>query len=82
MAVVRTSGDDALYALGNHDPFSGANVLSRGIVGSLGGVVVLASPLFKQHFCLASGRCVEEPEVVVTTFEVRRNGEWVEVGDP
>lgn len=82
VAVVRTSGDDALYGLDNRDPFSGANVLSRGIVGSVGGVAVLASPLYKQHFDLATGRCTEDPAVSVATFEVRRTGVWVEVADP
>lgn len=82
VALVRTSGDDALYGLDNHDPFSGASVLSRGIVGSLGGVAVLASPVYKQHFALATGRCVEDPAVGVATFEVRRTGVWVEVAAP
>ena len=30
------SGNDALYAVENYDPISGANVISRGIVGSQG----------------------------------------------
>ena len=32
--------DDSVFAIGNHDPFSGANVLSRGLVGDVGGVAV------------------------------------------
>ena len=48
--------DDSLYAIGNHDPFSRANVLSRGIVGDLKGEVVVASPVYKQHFSLATGQ--------------------------
>lgn len=82
VAVVLTSGDGVLYAIDNHDPFSGANVLSRGIVGSLGDKVVLASPVFKQHFELATGLCVEDPAVSVATFEVREADGWVEVGHP
>ncbi len=82
VAVVLTSGDGALYALDNHDPFSGANVLSRGIVGSLGSRTVLASPVFKQHFELATGRCVEDPDVAVATFGVRVAHGWVEVATP
>ncbi len=42
-----------LYAIDNRDPKSGANVLGRGIVGHLGGELVVASPLYKQHFRLA-----------------------------
>lgn len=82
VAVVLTSGDGAVYAIGNHDPFSGANVLSRGIVGSLGDEVVLASPVYKQHFSLATGRCIEDPAVSVPTFDVRQVDGWVEVAGP
>lgn len=64
-----STGD--LYAIDNHDPCSGANVLSRGIVGSKGDVVVVASPIYKQHFVLATGECLEEPGVTVATFEAR-----------
>src|SRR3954463_8109440 len=35
-------GDDSVRAVGNHDPMSGANVLSRGIVGDLKGELVVA----------------------------------------
>ena len=45
---------DAVYAIGNHDPASGANVLARGIVGDIGGEIVVASPIYKQHFSLVT----------------------------
>ncbi len=70
VAVFRMD-DDSVYALANHDPFSKANVLSRGIVGDLKGVAVVASPVYKQHFSLASGRCIEDPDVGVPIFGVR-----------
>jgi NAD(P)H-dependent nitrite reductase small subunit len=70
VAVFRLD-DDRVYAIGNFDPLSGANVLSRGIVGDLGGELVVASPVYKQHFSLASGRCLEEPDACVPVFEVR-----------
>src|SRR5688572_26142167 len=63
--------DDSVHAVGNRDPFSKANVLSRGIVGDLKGELVVASPVYKQHFSLASGRCVEDPEVRVPVYEAR-----------
>ncbi len=53
------------------DPASGVNVLSRGIVGDIGGDLVVASPIYKQHFCLATGRCLEEADFSVTTYPVR-----------
>ena len=63
--------DNAVYALSNHDPFSRANVLARGIVGDLKGELVVASPVFKQHFALASGVCLEDPGVRVRVFPAR-----------
>jgi assimilatory nitrate reductase catalytic subunit len=49
----------------------GVNVLSRGIVGDLGGELVVASPLYKQHFSLITGRCLEEPEHAVPVYLAR-----------
>ena len=62
---------DALYALDNHDPASGANVLSRGIVGDLKGECVVASPLYKHHYSLLTGRCLEDSEKSVNVYPVR-----------
>jgi assimilatory nitrate reductase catalytic subunit len=63
--------DDRVHAIGNHDPFSRANVLSRGIVGDLKGEVVVAAPVYKQHFSLATGQCLEDPAVRVPVFPAR-----------
>ena len=41
-----------LYAIDNHDPQSGANVIGRGLDGSLKGDLVVASPIYNQHFRL------------------------------
>jgi len=49
-----------LYALDNRDPFSGAYVLSRGLLGSRGTVPVLISPMYKQAFDLRNGMCLDE----------------------
>lgn len=76
VAVFRLD-DDSVYALDNHDPFSRANVLSRGIVGDLKGELVVASPVYKQHFSLASGQCLEDPEVRVAVFRVRLEDDMV-----
>jgi NAD(P)H-dependent nitrite reductase small subunit len=81
VAVFRLD-DDRLYAIGNLDPLSGANVLSRGIVGDLNGEIVVASPIYKQHFSLASGRCLEEPDVAVPVYVVRLDGGVVEIRGP
>jgi nitrite reductase (NADH) small subunit len=76
VAVFRLD-DDNVYAISNHDPFSRANVLSRGIVGDIKGEVVVASPVYKQHFSLKSGQCLEDPEVRVRTYPVRLEGATV-----
>ncbi len=69
-----------LYALGNRDPIGGANVLSRGIVGDIGGRLVVASPLYKQHFDLTTGACLEEPDQQVEVYDVRLDGDSVLIG--
>lgn len=65
---------DTLYALNAIDPFSKAAVLSRGIVGDLQNQLVVASPLYKQHFNLATGVCLEDANVRVKTYPVREAG--------
>lgn len=73
VAVFRL-GDGRLYAIDNVDPKSGASVLARGLVGNLGDVTVVASPLYKNHFDLATGACLELPECSVTAHAVRCDG--------
>ena len=73
VAVFRLD-DDRIFALGNRDPFSGANVLSRGIVGDLKGELVVASPLYKQHFSLVSGRCIEDETVSLPVYRASVRG--------
>lgn len=73
---------ETLYALDNRDPKSGANVIGRGIVGHLAGELVVASPLYKQHFRLRDGACVEYPEQSLRAWPVRFNGDAVEVLPP
>lgn len=70
-------GERELYAIGNYDPIGGASVLSRGIVGSVGERLVVASPLYKQHFDLATGACLEEEAVAVPVYDVRLDGDSV-----
>lgn len=63
--------DGTVRALDNRDPFSDANVLSRGIVGDRGGVTFVASPVYKQCFALDSGRCLDDPERHVRAHDAR-----------
>ena len=71
VAVFKLAASEELFAVSNFDPFGKANVLSRGIVGSIGEVLVVASPLYKQHFDLKTGQCVEDESVKLKTFSVR-----------
>ena len=65
--------EEKVFAISNWDPIGKANVLSRGIVGDLGGSIVVASPLYKQHFDLKTGSCLEDEEATVKTFGVTLN---------
>ncbi len=71
VALFRLSGSEDVFALANRDPFSGAHVLARGIVGDRGGVPKVASPVYKQSFCLRTGICLDDPEVAVPSYPVR-----------
>ncbi len=68
-----------VYALANKDPQSGANVIGRGILGRLGEELVVASPLYKQHFRLRDGQCVEDATQVLRTWPARLEGDTVSV---
>ncbi len=78
VAVFRLT-DDSVYAIDNLDPFSKANVLSRGIVGDLKGELVVASPVYKQHFNLVTGQCLEEADVRIGVYAVRVEGDAVHI---
>ena len=63
--------DGTVHALGNVDPFSGAAVLSRGIVGDRSGRAAVQSPILKQAFALEDGSCLDDPRVSVPVYPVR-----------
>lgn len=69
VAVFRV-GKDQFHAIDNVDPKNGASVLSRGLIGNLGEHVVVASPLYKHHFVLATGECLENPAWSVRAYPV------------
>lgn len=84
VAVFRVGG--RVYAIGNRDPFTGANVLSRGLTGSYvaGGQtrVKVASPLLKHAFDLESGLSLDDPRVSVPVYAARTEGGDVWTGSP
>jgi len=74
--------DGKPYALDNFDPGSRANVLSRGLTGDLQNERVVASPIYKHHFALASGRCIEDPTFSVTAYATRIADGYVQIEMP
>ena len=79
IAIFYMAEEQAVYALHNYDPIGKANVLSRGIIGDIQGEPVVASPLYKQHFSLLTGVCLENEEVKVPVFAARIHQGTVEI---
>ena len=70
VALFRLS-DDGIYAISHRDPYSGANVMARGLVGTRGGVPTVASPMHKQVFSLNTGESLDDPAVRLDTWQAR-----------
>lgn len=77
VAVFRVQ--DKLYGISAIDPFCKAAVLSRGLVGDVKGRIVVASPIYKQHFDLQTGQCLEEQGAMLKTYAVRESSGRIEV---
>ncbi|UOA10251.1 nitrite reductase small subunit NirD [Methylobacter sp. S3L5C] len=71
--------ESAVYAINNYDPFGKANVLSRGLIGDINGQPVVASPLYKQHFNLQTGICLEDETVTIPAYAVRMENGSVQI---
>jgi nitrite reductase (NADH) small subunit len=72
--------DGSLAAVGNIDPFSGAAVMSRGIVGDRAGRATVQSPIKKQAFALDDGTCLDDPNVALPVYRARRTTDgYVEI---
>ena len=72
IAIFRTS-DDAVYALGNHDPFArqGPGGIAKGVVGRRGDVPFVGSPAHRHAFDLRTGRCLDDLHVSVPAYDVK-----------
>jgi nitrite reductase (NADH) small subunit len=72
IAIFRT-GEDAVYALGNHDPFvrGGNGGIAKGIVGRRGEVPFVGSPAHRHAFDLRTGRCLDDLHVAVPAYAVK-----------
>ena len=82
VAVFRVSPDGALFAVSNVDPFTGASVMSRGIVGSKGDIIKVSSPMLKHAFDLCTGEHLDDPTISLRTFAARVSAGRVEVAWP
>ncbi|OUS24358.1 hypothetical protein A9R01_15890 ['Osedax' symbiont bacterium Rs2_46_30_T18] len=69
----RCDGESQVRAVANFDPFSRANVLSRGLITEQKDKYCIASPLLKQQFCLNTGLCEQDSSVSIPIFESRIN---------
>jgi nitrite reductase (NADH) small subunit len=74
-------GATGLHAVDNHDPYSGANVIARGLVGSVGDRPIVASPIYKERFDLRDGSCLDG-DLHLRTWPARIVDGWVEVARP
>ena len=79
IAIFYMPKDRSVFAIDNYDPFGKANVLSRGMIGDIGGIPMVASPLYKQHFNLLTGICFEDDSIKVDTYEIRIENDRVSV---
>jgi len=67
----KQQNQQCIYAISNWDPIGQANVLSRGIIGDEKGEIYVASPLYKQRFSLASGQCLDDKTMNITSYQTR-----------
>jgi nitrite reductase (NADH) small subunit len=71
VAIFRLRHENEVYAISNYDPFSRACVLSHGLVGDRSGILKVASPIFKHCFNLKTGECLDDPSIVLPTWDAR-----------
>lgn len=72
------SSEEEVFAVGNYDPIGKANVLYRGLVGCINDEPVVSSPLYKQHYSLKTGRCLQEDQSVVV-YNIRIEDDQVQL---
>jgi nitrite reductase (NADH) small subunit len=64
-------GQDGLYAIDNVDPATGVSVLARGLICEMDGELCVASPLYKQHYRLKTGVCIEDTSLIASPFDIK-----------
>lgn len=81
VAIFRPASSQQVFAINNYDPIGKASVLSRGLISDVKGKLTVASPLYKQHFCLASGECLEDDTIQVSSYQTKiiNDRVWISV---
>jgi|GEM_PF-1858246 len=76
-----SAGNISLHALSNWDPIGKANVMYRGLIGSINDDPVICSPLYKQHYSLLTGKCTENDQIRLSVFSccIEENAVFVSV---
>ena len=72
-------GGEEVYATELADPRHGSEVMARGIVGSRGDRLTIASPLHKEVYDLETGECFSDPSLSLATFRARIVGDEIQV---
>jgi nitrite reductase (NADH) small subunit len=68
---LKVNSDEQIFAVSNWDPIGKANVLYRGLLGSVKDAKVIISPLYKQRYCLESGQCLDDDAIQLIVYPVR-----------
>ena len=57
-----------VYAVENYDPLSDTFLNARGLIGDRHGEPFLATPLYKHHYRLSDGVCLEDNNISLKTW--------------
>jgi nitrite reductase (NADH) small subunit len=71
--------NEQVFVLSNFDPIGEANVMYRGIIGSINDEPMVSSPLYKQHFSLTTGQCFEQQDISLKVYPCRINEGVVQI---
>lgn len=77
---IGTDASAQYFAISNWDPIGQAFVLYRGLIGSVGDDIVVASPLYKQRFSLLTGECHDAQIEPLTVYPVKLVNQTIHVG--
>jgi nitrite reductase (NADH) small subunit len=62
--------DGSVHAIDHRDPAADANVIARGLLGTVGDEWYVASPLHKHRYSLVTGKCLSDDTLGVAVHRV------------